>query len=113
MVGDVEPDPVPVFYNARNVPRSVVHSLRSRTFNDAARIDVRTSEPEVHVGPDGRAATMVFREDYVFEGPRINRRGNVVQELQWRRTVDGWRIIGERALESEVGQASKPKAPRG
>jgi len=32
----------------------------------------------------------------VFEGPRTNRRGNVVQELKWRKGDDGWRIIAER-----------------
>jgi len=89
-------DPVPVFYNGRNVSRSAVRNLRARTISDATRIDVRTNEPEIRVDADGRTATTVFRESYVFEGPRTNRRGNVVQELKWRKGDDGWRIIAER-----------------
>jgi hypothetical protein len=105
-------DPVPVFYSGRNVPRSTVRNVRARTFSDATRIDVRTNEPDIRVDADSRTATMVFRESYVFEGPRINRHGNVVQELKWRRGDDGWRIIVERTREDDKGQA-KGKTPRG
>ena len=105
-------DPVRVFYDARNVARSVVYRLRSRTFDEAARIDVQTSDPEIRVGSDGRAATMVFRKGYVFEGSRSNRRGMIVQELSWRKAEDGWRIVGERALEDGTsGQPTASKQP--
>jgi ketosteroid isomerase-like protein len=91
-------DPVPVFYNAKNVSRSAVLTLRRKTFAEANRIEVRTNEPEIHLAGDENIATMVFRKTYRFEGPRTDRRGAVLQELTWRKTDDGWRIIGERTL---------------
>jgi hypothetical protein len=100
-------DPVPVFYSGRNVPRSTVRNVRARTVSDATRIDVRTSDPEIRIDTDGRTATMVFRESYVFEGPRINRRGSALQELKWRKGDDGWRIISERVREDDKATRTK------
>ena len=103
-------DPVPVFYNGRNLPRREALAIRVRTLSEATRIEVRTSEPEIRVEADARTATMVFRERYVFEGPRIHRRGTVIQELRWRKTGAGWRIIGERTLrELSTKQSSQSK----
>ena len=42
---------------------------------------------------------MRFRKRYVISGPRIDRRGEVVQELRWIETVDGWKIDSERDMQ--------------
>ena len=39
---------------------------------------------------------MRFRKRYVIRGERLNRRGEVEQELRWTETDDGWRIVSER-----------------
>jgi hypothetical protein len=105
-------DPIPLFYGSRNVPRREVMTLRAQTLKDATRVDVRTSEPEIRFGPDRRTATMVFRKAYVFEGPHISRRGAILQELVWRKTNAGWRIIVERTLR-ELANDETRTAPGG
>jgi ketosteroid isomerase-like protein len=41
---------------------------------------------------------MRFRKKYAIEGGGEDRSGEVVQELRWRRTADGWKIVSERDL---------------
>jgi hypothetical protein len=59
-------------------------------------IDVRAEEPEILFRDAGATAIMRFRKRYVIEGASQNRRGEVVQELRWQRTVEGWKISSER-----------------
>jgi hypothetical protein len=47
---------------------------------------------------DGRTAVMRFRKRYRIEGGEGARSGEVLQELRWRRTDGGWKIVGERDL---------------
>jgi hypothetical protein len=61
-------------------------------------IDVRTGPPQITLGPDGDTATMRFRKQYVIEGTRENRRGEVLQELRWQKKEGGWKIVSERDL---------------
>jgi ketosteroid isomerase-like protein len=104
-------DPVAVFYSGKNVPLSSVMTLRRKTFTDATRIEVRAGEPEIRLAPDELSAAMVFKKTYRFEGPRIDRRGVAVQELTWRKTADGWRIVGEKTLR-ELPSESPPRPKR-
>jgi hypothetical protein len=41
---------------------------------------------------------MRFRKQYVIRVDGRERRGEVIQQLQWQRTDEGWRIVGERDL---------------
>jgi hypothetical protein len=42
---------------------------------------------------------MRFRKKYAISGGGVGeRRGEVLQELRWQRTPDGWKIVGERDL---------------
>jgi hypothetical protein len=91
-------DPVHVFYDRPNVPKRVVETIRSETFRDAVRAEVGVSKLDVRLDREGTAATIVFRKQFDFEGPRIDRHGTVMQELQWQRTRAGWRIVSERDL---------------
>ncbi|HEV7890437.1 MAG TPA: nuclear transport factor 2 family protein [Pyrinomonadaceae bacterium] len=85
---------VEAFYLARNASRAAVREEKSRLFSQARAVDVRASEPEIRMGRDGRTAVMRFRKRYQID----ERGGEVLQELRWRRTDSGWRIVGERDL---------------
>ena len=89
---------VNAFYLTRNVPREAVRAEKSRVFGRADLIDIRAAAPGIRLSRDGRTATMRFRKKYAIEGGGEDRRGEVVQELRWRRTEDGWKIVSERDL---------------
>jgi ketosteroid isomerase-like protein len=85
---------VEAFYLSRNASREAVREEKSRLFSQARAVEVSASEPEIRLSSDGRKAIMRFRKRY-----RIDERGGeVLQELRWRRTDSGWRIVGERDL---------------
>jgi hypothetical protein len=93
------PARVPVYYTWRDVPRTAVRAEKVRVFGGVTRLDITTDTPTVDVSGDGRTATARFRKRYVIEGPAVRRRGEVVQELRWSNTRDGWRIVAERDAE--------------
>jgi ketosteroid isomerase-like protein len=85
---------VEAFYLARNASRESVRAEKARAFASADSVSVQTSEPDIRMGRDGQSAVMRFRKRY-----RIGERaGEVLQELRWRRTPSGWKIVGERDL---------------
>ena len=84
------------FYLTRNVPRSAVRAEKQRVFSRASVIDVRAEAPEIVLGDAGRTAVMRFRKQYEIANGAQSRRGEVVQELRWRRTPAGWKITSER-----------------
>jgi hypothetical protein len=92
------PPVVPVFHAWRNTPREAVREEKERAFGAARGVAIQTDAPEIEVSRDGTTAVTRFRKKYVIEGPRAIRRGEVLQELRWIRTADGWKIIGERDL---------------
>jgi hypothetical protein len=92
------PQTVNAFYLQRNVPREAVRAEKSRVFRTADLIDIRAASPGIRLSPDGRTATMRFRKKYAIEGGDDDRRGEVLQELRWQRTADGWKIVSERDL---------------
>ena len=85
---------VEAFYLSRNASREDVRAEKSRVFSQARDVDVRASDPEIRLSRDGRTASMRFRKRYRID----DRDGEVLQELRWRRTASGWRIVGERDL---------------
>jgi len=87
---------VRAFYLTRDVPARVVRAEKARVFARARTIDVRAEEPEIIFRESGRVAVMRFRKRYHIEGGPGSRRGEVVQELRWRRTDGGWKIFSER-----------------
>lgn len=89
---------VEVFYRTRNVSISTVRVEKERIFDQAESIEVRVGEPQFEFSEDGQTATARFRKRYVIEGPQKIRRGEVLHELRWLKTADGWRITGERDL---------------
>jgi serine/threonine-protein kinase len=88
---------VATFYLNRNVNRDDVRAEKARLVADPNLIAVRAGEPEIDFNLDGRQAVMRFRKTFSFKGPEP-RRGEVLQELRWRKTQQEWRIVGERDL---------------
>jgi ketosteroid isomerase-like protein len=90
------PDRVPVFYTRRDVTKDAVRDEKTKVIGRARVVDIETDPPEIVFERGGRQAIMQFRKRYTIAGPGVNRRGEVLQELRWTRTGDGWKIIGER-----------------
>lgn len=89
---------VGTFYLARDASREAVRAEKSAAFTRAKKVDVRADPPQISLSGDGRTATMRFRKQFTIEGGGTDRRGAVLQELRWRRTPRGWKIVGERDL---------------
>lgn len=87
------------FYLARNVSREFVRAEKMRLFKTAEVLDVQADAPEITLSGDENTAIMRFRKQYFIGGGTRNRRGQVIQQLNWRRTSEGWKITGERDLQ--------------
>jgi len=103
---------VPVYYTWRNTPRSTVLAEKRKVFADARVLDIRTGPPRIELTPDGTGAVTSFRKAYVIEGPRVHRRGEVLQELRWARTGQGWKITSERDAAVLAGGSHRARAAR-
>jgi hypothetical protein len=90
------PAVVPVYYTWRDVPSAAVLAEKRKVFGDAWTLQIRAASPEIEVADDVGTAVTRFRKAYAIEGPRVRRRGEVLQELRWTATADGWKITSER-----------------
>ncbi|MEO6588106.1 MAG: serine/threonine-protein kinase [Pyrinomonadaceae bacterium] len=84
------------YYLSRNASQSAVRAEKKRVFSRADAVDIQAGKPDIKLSPDGRKATMRFRKKYAIKQGQKNRSGEVVQELQWVKSGDGWRIVSER-----------------
>lgn len=88
---------VEAFYLSRGASREAVRAEKARLFGRASSVNIQAARPEIQMSRDGRTAVMRFRKRYQITG-EDSRSGEVLQELRWRRTADGWKIVGERDL---------------
>ncbi len=58
----------------------------------------RNGEPQLTFAQDGHTATTLFRKSYSRGDSARPQSGEVLQELIWRKTDHGWKIISERDL---------------
>lgn len=86
------------YYLARNASRRVVRAEKERVFTAARSVDIRAAEPEIVFQDGGRTAIMRFRKKYNVVGSSRTQRGEVIQELRWRQTSNGWKIFSERDI---------------
>jgi serine/threonine protein kinase/ketosteroid isomerase-like protein len=86
------------FYQKRNVPLSAVRAEKSRLISQISSIDVRVGAPEIRINDDGRTAIMRFHKSWNFTGA-LSSSGEVVQELDWKKTESGWKIVSERDVQ--------------
>lgn len=84
------------YYLTRNTPREFVRAEKSRVFDAAGSVSVAAEDPEIVFLEAGSAAVMRFRKRYRIDGGPRAGRGEVVQELRWRKTGAGWKIYSER-----------------
>jgi hypothetical protein len=91
------PQTMEAFYLWRDVPKSAVLAEKRRVFEQARTIKINMEPPQILVDDGARSARMYFRKKYVIKG-RVNRRGEVLQELRWIKGDDGWKIVSERDL---------------
>jgi ketosteroid isomerase-like protein len=89
---------VDAFYLSRNASREAVRAEKARVFAAARSVNVEAEAPEIRLSRDARTAVMRFRKRYQITGGEGSRSGEVLQELRWRRTGSGWKIVGERDL---------------
>ncbi|MDT7777940.1 MAG: SnoaL-like domain [Acidobacteriota bacterium] len=89
---------VDAFYLSRNASREAVRAEKSRVFARADSVNVQAAAPEIRLSRDGHTAVMRFRKRYQIDGGEGSRSGEVLQELRWRRTPAGWKIVSERDL---------------
>lgn len=89
---------VDVYYRARNVSQDFVRADRTRLLQRADAIEVHVGAPEITISSDDRTATMKFRKGYMMKVQGRERRGDVIQQMQWRRMDEGWKIVGERDI---------------
>jgi hypothetical protein len=94
------PERMDVFYLWRDVPKSAVIAEKRRVFERARTINITMEPPQLLVDPSARSGRMYFRKTYVIAGKekKLNRTGEVLQELRWVKQADGWKIISERDL---------------
>ncbi|MBA3805818.1 MAG: protein kinase [Acidobacteria bacterium] len=83
------------FYLQRNASRQSVRAEKARLLSQLTSVDVRAGEPEINITGDGRTAVMRFQKRWDFKGAQPST-GEVVQELRWVKTDDGWKIVSER-----------------
>lgn len=86
------------YYLTRDTSREFVRDEKQRVFAAATLIDVDAEEPEIIFQDGGRAAVMRYRKRYRIVSGRRSRSGQVIQELRWQRTAEGWRIFSERDI---------------
>jgi serine/threonine protein kinase len=86
------------FYQKRDISQAAVRAEKSRLFSQISSIDVKASSPEIRVSDDGRNAVMRFHKRWDFVGAQSSS-GEVVQELGWRKTDAGWKIVSERDVQ--------------
>lgn len=84
------------YYLRTDFPRAAVREDKEKLVKRARLSGVNVDDLEITFSPDGQTATMRFRKEYGFMGSA--KRDAVLQELRWRKTKDGWRIISERDL---------------
>ena len=86
------------YYLMHNASQRFVRGEKSRVFAAATLIDIRAEEPEIIFQDGDRTAIMRYRKKYQVDQGNRSRRGEVIQELRWQRTGDGWRIFSERDI---------------
>jgi hypothetical protein len=93
------PEMMDVFYLWHDVPKSAVIAEKRRVFEQARTISIRIDPPQLLVDSGARSGRMYFRKTYAIRGNgKLNRTGEVLQELRWAKQEDGWKIVSERDL---------------
>lgn len=86
------------YYTRQYASQAFVRADKMRSIGNASSVDMRVRDTQIEIAPDGRTATMRFTKQYAIERGGNTSRGEVLSELGWLKTEDGWKIISERDL---------------
>ncbi|HYY41186.1 MAG TPA: hypothetical protein VE775_00555, partial [Pyrinomonadaceae bacterium] len=88
------------YYRDRNASSAAVRADKAQMLGQPGTVTVRRAgEPQISLSADGRSATMLFHKPFVLGANEQQRSGEVLQELKWQKTAQGWRISGERDIQ--------------
>lgn len=100
--GDVETQmtfyasPVQRYYLQRNVSLNAVRAEKEILFRNQSATDFQVGGVQITLDKARQNAKMRFYKRYLIESGRTSRRGEVLQELGWAKTPQGWKIVSER-----------------
>lgn len=86
------------YYTRPNASRAFVRADKMRSIGAASSVEIRVRDMQIEIAPNGRTATMRFLKQYAIERGGNTSRGEVLSELGWLKTEDGWKIVSERDL---------------
>lgn len=84
------------FYLWRGASINEVRGEKKRVFSGVDEVDIRAEKPQIVLSRDGKTAKMLFRKKYNIKKGDRDRSGEVLQEMKWVKTKNGWKIVGER-----------------
>jgi ketosteroid isomerase-like protein len=94
------PPALETYYLERNVSRASVRADKAQMLAQPGTVLVqRAGEPDIKLSSDGGTATMTFRKPFTLGPNGQQRSGEVLQELRWQKTGQGWKIVGERDIQ--------------
>lgn len=85
------------FYRRRKASSRTVMREKARLLAQPHDINIRVSEPTIRYGGTPLKATLRFRKNFSAGGQQA-RPSEVIQELVWQKTGDGWKIVSERDI---------------
>ncbi len=89
-----------IYYRDRHVAGVRVRADKAQMLNQPGGVSVRRAgEPRFTFSPGGQTATMTFRKPFIIGASEAQRSGEVLQELKWLKTAQGWKIISERDVQ--------------
>ncbi len=86
------------YYLRRNVSLDAVRAEKALIFRGQRTTDFRVGGIRITLDKSQQNATMRFYKRYLIENGRASSRGQVLQELLWTKTPQGWKIVSERDL---------------
>lgn len=86
---------VSAYYGLRDIGRDDLLKEKERVLKRFDAFKVNVSDVETELSDDGQNATMRFRKEYKISRNHNSRDGEVIAEMQWRKTAAGWRIASE------------------
>lgn len=86
------------YYLRRNVSLDGVRAEKEILFRNQSATDFQVGGVQITLDKSKQNAKIRFYKRYVIESGRASRRGEVLQELGWTKTPQGWKIISERDL---------------
>ncbi|MBA2340305.1 MAG: protein kinase [Pyrinomonadaceae bacterium] len=86
------------YYTRPYASQDFVRADKMHSIGNASSVEMRVRDTQIEIAPNGRTATMRFLKQYAIVRDGNTSRGEVLSELEWLKTADGWKINSERDL---------------